>query len=134
MNEFLFFRELFGGGLSGNTGLLSVALLIVLSTVCVYKPERVHSQFLFRLGILSFFLSIITPPIFQIGLQLMEVPPVYNRRMNIAELGMTYAVQSALRPCFLGLSILFTIVSITPRKEIVPIPQPNFKKKHPLDD
>jgi len=136
MNEYFYLQQLLGGGLSGNTGLLSVALLIVLAVVCIYKPECVHSKGLFRLAIFCFFLSTIAPAIAQVILQLMEVPSSgYNGRNNgPPELRMTYVVQSALRPCFLGLSILFTIVSIAPRKDFVPIAERTPEKKHPLDD
>ena len=138
MNQYTYLQQLLsgsGGEPSGSSGLLSVALLIVLSLVCIYKPERVHSKGVFRWAILCFFLSIVAPVIAQVILQWMEVPPSgYNSRTNIPELGLAYAMRSALRPCFLGLSILLTIVSIAPRKEFVPIAQRTPEKKHPLDD
>ena len=131
MNELMLLRQLFG-----ESGWLQPVFLLGLFAALLFRRDCITSPGKFKLAYVLFALSLILPAVVgpvlgSAGYQSMARMFAGRAYTVQSDVGFTLSVIStAGGPTLFGLSIIFALASMMPRK---PPPPPAPPAKHPLD-
>lgn len=140
LEEMYLLQLLSGGQFGGSSGWLSVAYLVCLFAVILFKPERVRNLSLFRRACTLFAISLIAPSLIAIATGALATASVspFGSTPNVARVlsggggAGTYLVQllwqilAAVGPLLFGISVLCALISIVPTF----IPPPDVEPFH----
>ncbi len=135
MNEFYLMQQMMRGSAGSPYQWISVALLLVLALVCLFKTDRVRSPRFFRCSCFLFAFSIIVPALVPLLLQLLELPMTPTRRglPSSPELGLALSLIGIAQPVFLAASVFCLFTAVAPQSTAGTRTEPSTPKPHPLD-
>jgi hypothetical protein len=128
-NELLFLRQMLG--ITADVW-IAVTLLAGLLIVLIFRPERVQQWGLFRVACWLLALSVVIPPLLNVLISFMENPNLSSWRSGSfrGESILLYSCVSLVGPLLQGISILFGLLSLIPKR---PNSSPLGPAKHPLE-
>jgi hypothetical protein len=123
MDEMYLLHSLFRGG----SVLIQATVFAGLLLVLVFRPERLRHKSLFLLAAIFMVLSMVVPPFSYFLATVMGSGLSRGPMMRTAE-PFTLVATNVAGPMFLGLSVLFALLSLMPRTS-----RPFQPPQHPLE-